>query len=80
MYSHALEQVRLTANAADYSCHGSLQICMKSAEKLEDCAACSKDNGNSVKTASCQACTAHKGICQNTYNGCSGHGDNIHPW
>lgn len=54
LFAHALQNVRLAANLAEHSCSGTLQTCMRSAEKVH----------GDVKTAK-SACQNEYNICTN---------------
>ncbi|MBP7114087.1 MAG: hypothetical protein KBA40_01395 [Candidatus Peribacteraceae bacterium] len=78
-FSHALQNVRLAARAAELTCEGSLMLCLKSNEKAPECRECVASD-STILTDACQTCAATKARCQNHYNTCTGEGGKIHAW
>lgn len=78
-FARALENVRLAASAAEFTCDGSLEICLKSIERAPECSECAASEGT-IKSDACQSCAATKARCQNHYNACTGEGGKIHAW
>ena len=79
LFSNAMESVRMKASAAQQTCSGGLEMCMKSAERSPKCDACIGSD-LAITSAACQACASVKALCQNGYNACTDEGGKIHAW
>lgn len=79
LFSNAMKNVHMKASAAQLTCSGGLEMCMKSAEKNPECDACVGSNAT-ITSATCQTCASVKATCQNGYNACTDEGGNIHAW
>lgn len=79
LFSHAMDSVQMKVSAAQQTCSGGLEMCMKSAENNSKCQACIKSDAT-ITSSSCQACASVKAACQYIYNACTDEGGNIHAW
>lgn len=79
LFLQAMYTVQETADAAENTCSGELQQCMKSTQTMPECRECVASDGD-IRTRSCQDCAGFKGLCQTEYSMCSKQGGKIHAW